>query len=115
MYLKILVTLVSTLALFVHQTNLCFSDLSCLHLQSLTEDQMMNLLMECEMALSRNYDSGTEGFTDINPYGFTDINPVGRLMSPNLSNSALSELLQEACQSPTSPGTELRTHQEVQS
>lgn len=110
MHLKIIVTLVSTLALFVHQANLCFSDLSCLHLQSLTEEQMMNLLMDCEMALSRNYDSGTEGFTDPNPYW-----AVGQLMSPRLSNSALSELLQEACESPTSPGTELRTHQEAQS
>ncbi|MCJ8737049.1 hypothetical protein PDJAM_G00019470 [Pangasius djambal] len=80
------------------------------HPDSLTEEQMKNLLMECEMALSRSSESCTE-----DPKSFCAVE--GQIMSllastPRLSSSALSELLQEACGTPTSPVQEQRTQQQ---
>ncbi|XP_060789943.1 fibrous sheath-interacting protein 1 [Neoarius graeffei] len=83
------------------------------HPDSLSEEQMKSLLVECEMALSRSSDSGTEDFSVPKPYC-----PVeGQIMSllastPRLSSSALSELLQESCGNPTSPDPELRAQQQ---
>ncbi|TSO67481.1 Fibrous sheath-interacting protein 1 [Bagarius yarrelli] len=67
------------------------------HPDSLTEEQMKNLLLECEMARSRTSESDTEGFA-----------VDGQLMSllvstPRLSSSALSELWQEGSRIPERP------------
>ncbi|XP_053366290.1 fibrous sheath-interacting protein 1 [Clarias gariepinus] len=80
------------------------------HPDRLTEEQMKSLLLECEMALSRSSDAGTEGFLDYKPYNVVEGQIMSLLVStPRLSSSALSELLQEACESPTCPDHELRT------
>lgn len=94
----------------MHQANLYSSDLSCLHLQSLTEEQIKSLLM----AWSRSSDSGTQGFSDPKLYCSVDGQIMSLLAStPRLSSSALSELLQEADGTPTSLVQELRTQQQV--
>ncbi|XP_034163641.2 fibrous sheath-interacting protein 1 [Pangasianodon hypophthalmus] len=83
------------------------------HPDSLTEEQMKNLLVECEMALSRSSESCTEDFSDPEPYCAVEGQIMSLLAStPRLSSSALSELLQEACGTPTSPVQEQRTQQQ---
>ncbi|XP_058254424.1 fibrous sheath-interacting protein 1 isoform X2 [Hemibagrus wyckioides] len=73
------------------------------HPDSLTEEQIKSLLMECEMAWSRSSDSGTQGFSDPKLYCSVDGQIMSLLAStPRLSSSALSELLQEAAGTPTS-------------
>lgn len=85
----------------------------CLHLQSLTEEQMKSLLLECEMALSKNSDSGAEAFSDPKPFCIVEGQIISLLAStPHLSSSAFSEMLQEACGTPTSPDQELKTQQQ---
>ncbi|XP_053488253.1 fibrous sheath-interacting protein 1 isoform X3 [Ictalurus furcatus] len=74
------------------------------HPDSLNEEQMKSLLVECEMVLNRSSDSGTEGFSVPKPYCAVEGQIMSLLASsPRLSSSALSELLQETCETPTIP------------
>ncbi|XP_036449404.1 fibrous sheath-interacting protein 1 isoform X1 [Colossoma macropomum] len=70
---------------------------------SLPEDQLRSLLVECEMALSRCSGSGTEDSSP-RPYCALESHAMSLLAStPRLSSSAISELLQEACGTPSTP------------
>lgn len=68
--------------------------------------------MECEMAWSRSSDLGTKSFSDPRTYCAEDDIMSLLASTPRLSSSALSELLQEACGTPTSPVQELETQQQ---
>ncbi|KAI4902155.1 hypothetical protein NFI96_018581 [Prochilodus magdalenae] len=70
---------------------------------SLPEDQLRSLLVECEIALSRCSGSGTEDFSS-RSYCALEGHAMSLLAStPRLSSSALSDLLQEACGTPSTP------------
>ncbi|XP_047013526.1 fibrous sheath-interacting protein 1 isoform X2 [Ictalurus punctatus] len=74
------------------------------HPDSLNEEQMKSLLVECEMILNRSSGSGPEGFSYPKPYCAVESQIMSLLASsPRLSSSALSELLQETCETPTIP------------
>ncbi|XP_062863910.1 fibrous sheath-interacting protein 1 [Trichomycterus rosablanca] len=68
------------------------------HTARLSEEQMRNLLLECEMALS------TQDMDELPDSRPLESGTVSLLVStPTLSSSALSELLLEACGSPITP------------